>query len=109
AWILLYRTRFGLSLRASGDLPAAAESAGVSAVRVRSIGVLTAGGLAALGGAYLSIGDVGLFRDQMTAGRGFLAFAAVIFGGWRPAGVFAACTLFGMSDALQLRLQADLT
>jgi general nucleoside transport system permease protein len=109
AWLLLFRTRFGLSLRAAGELPAAAETAGVSAVRLRVIGTLAAGALAGLGGAFLSIGELGLFREQMTAGRGFLAFAAVIFGAWRPAGVLAACWIFGAAEALQLRLQAEVT
>jgi general nucleoside transport system permease protein len=109
AWVLLFRTRFGLSLRAAGELPAAAETAGVSAVRLRVFGTLAAGALAGLGGAFLSIGELGLFREQMTAGRGFLAFAAVIFGAWRPAGVLAACWIFGGAEALQLRLQAEVT
>jgi simple sugar transport system permease protein len=109
AWVLLFRTRLGLSLRAAGELPAAAETAGVSAVRLRVLGTLTAGALAGLGGAFLSVGELGLFREQMTAGRGFLAFAAVIFGAWRPAGVLAACWIFGAAEALQLRLQAEVT
>jgi simple sugar transport system permease protein len=109
AWIVLFRTRFGLGLRAAGDAPGAVDAAGVSALRMRTIGTLTAGALAGVGGAFLSIGELGLFREQMTAGRGFLAFAAVIFGGWRPAGVLAACWVFGAADALQLRLQAEST
>lgn len=108
-WIALYRTRRGLSLRAAGELPEAVDSAGASAMRQRVVGTLVAGGLAGLGGAFLSIGEIGLFKDQMASGRGFLAFAAVIFGAWRPAGVLAACLVFGAADALQLRLQSEVS
>jgi general nucleoside transport system permease protein len=104
---LLYRMTWGLALRAAGDLPEAAEINGLSVRRTRWLAVLTAGALAGAGGAFLSIGDVGTFLIQMTAGRGFLALAAVIFGGWRPAGVLGAAFLFGGADALQLRLQGQ--
>lgn len=104
-WFLLYRTRWGLSIRSAGEAPAALDTAGVSVVGVRWAGVLTAGALAGLGGAFLSIAQLGLFQQNMTAGRGFLALAAVFFGRWHPLGVLAACLLFGAADALQLRLQ----
>jgi ABC-type uncharacterized transport system permease subunit len=103
---LLYRTRHGLMLRAAGEKPVVLHSVGVSVVRVQWSGVLTAGALAGLGGAFLSVGQVGLFAENMTAGRGFLALAAVVFGHWRPYGVVAACFVFGFTDALQLRLQS---
>ena len=109
AWVFLFRTRFGLGLRATGEMPAAVDTAGVNVELVRWVGTHAAGFSAGLGGAFLSIGELGLFREGMTAGRGFLAFAAVIFGAWRPLGVLAACWIFGAADALQLRLQAEAT
>jgi simple sugar transport system permease protein len=105
-WVLLYRTRWGLSIRSVGELPVAADTAGVNVRATRWLATMTAGALAGLGGAYLSLVDLGLFRQEMSAGRGFLALAAVIFGRWRPRGVLLACLLFGSADALQLRLQA---
>jgi simple sugar transport system permease protein len=109
AWFVLYRTSWGLAIRAAGEVPAAADTAGVSVARIRWIGTLVAGALAGVGGAFLSVGQLGLFIEGMSAGRGFLALAAVIFGGWRPLGVLAACLVFGAADALQLRLQAYAT
>jgi ABC-type uncharacterized transport system permease subunit len=106
-WFLFFKTRWGLSLRAAGELPAAADTAGISVSRVRWMGVLAAGGLAGLGGAYLAIVEVGIFHQQMTAGRGFLALVAVIFGRWTPFGVLGACLALGATDALQLRLADD--
>jgi simple sugar transport system permease protein len=108
-WILLFRTRFGLNVRACGEQPAAVDTAGVSVDSIRWAGVLIAGAGAGVGGAFLAIDELGLFKEGMTAGRGFLAFAAVIFGAWRPIGVLAACLVFGAADALQLRLQAEAT
>lgn len=105
-WFVLYRTGWGLSLRAVGENPSAADSAGLVVWRVRFAGNLVAGALAALGGAFLSIAQVGTFTQGMSAGRGFLALAAVIFGRWRPLGVLGACIVFGAADALQFRLQA---
>ena len=105
AWVLA-RTNFGLSVRAAGDSPAALDTAGVSVTKVRLVATGVAGGLAALGGAFLSVGQLGAFNEDMTSGRGFLALAAVIFGRWRSAWVMVACVLFGMVDALQLRLQS---
>lgn len=106
AWFVLYRTSWGLAIRAAGEVPAAADTAGMSVSRIRWIGTLTAGGMAGLGGAFLSVGQLGLFVEGMSAGRGFLALAAVIFGGWHPIGVLGACLVFGAADALQSRLQA---
>jgi ABC-type uncharacterized transport system permease subunit len=104
---LLYRTRWGLSIRAVGELPVAADTAGVSVRRVRWMATLAAASLAGLAGVFLSIVQLGIYRQEMTAGRGFLALTAVIFGRWHPMGVFGACLLFGGADALQLRLQAQ--
>jgi simple sugar transport system permease protein len=105
-WFLLYRTRWGLSIRAAGEVPEAVEAAGESTARARWAGTLLAGALAGVGGAFLSV-ELGVFIEGMTAGRGFLAIAAVIFGRWRPVGVLAACLVFGAADALQLRLQSE--
>jgi ABC-type uncharacterized transport system permease subunit len=107
AWFLLYRTTWGLEMRAAGQTPEAADSAGLSVFRRRMAGTLAAGALAGIGGAFLSIGQLGLFVKGMSSGRGFLALAAVIFGRWNPAGVLAACLVFGAADALQLRLQSE--
>jgi ABC-type uncharacterized transport system permease subunit len=106
-WLLMYRTQWGLAIRAAGETPAAADTAGISIRRVRWMSVLTAGALAGLGGAFLVIVDVGIFRQGMTAGRGFLALVAVIFGRWHPLGVLGAAAVLGSTDALQLRLAND--
>ncbi len=103
-WVLLYHTKWGLAIRASGELPAAADTAGISVRRVRWAGVLAASALAGLAGAHLAVVEVGIFHQEMTAGRGFLALVAVIFGRWRPLGVLGACFALGGTDALQLRL-----
>jgi general nucleoside transport system permease protein len=104
AWYVLYRTRWGLAIRGAGELPAAVDTAGISVKRVRWLSVLAAGAFAGLGGANLAIAQVGIFHQEMTGGRGFLALVAVIFGRWRPFGVLAACLALGAADALQLRL-----
>jgi general nucleoside transport system permease protein len=103
-WYLLYRTRWGLAIRGTGELPAAVDTAGISVKRVRWLSVLAAGALAGLGGVNLTLVQVGIFHQEMTSGRGFLALVAVIFGRWRPLGVLAACLALGAADALQLRL-----
>ena len=107
AWFLLYRTRAGLVIRAAGETPSAADTAGHSVEQIRWFATLIAGAGAGLAGASLSIGSVGLFVENMSGGRGFLAVAAVIFGRWRPLGVLFGALLFGAADALQLRLQAQ--
>lgn len=102
---LLFRTRFGLALRAVGENPRAAEAAGIGVARMRYAGVLISGAGAALAGAYLMLCDVGLFRDNIVSGQGFIALAVVILGAWKPGRVVAAALLFGAADALQLSLQ----
>jgi len=102
---VLSRTRFGLRLRAVGENPEAAEAAGIRVGRYRTAGVLISGGLAAIGGAYLSIGQSSLFTRNMTAGRGFIALAALIFGKWRPVPTMLACLLFGVAEALSIQMQ----
>jgi simple sugar transport system permease protein len=104
SWVLLYRTNWGLSIRAVGELPVAADSAGVSVRRVRWMGVLTASAFAGLGGAHLAIVQVGTFQNGITAGLGFLALVAVIFGRWRPFGVLMAVMVLGGANAVQLRV-----
>jgi simple sugar transport system permease protein len=103
-WLLVFRTRMGLRLRSVGENPRAAETVGIGVYRTRYAAVVASGGLAALGGAFLSIGFVHSFSQNMTAGRGFIALAALIAGRWRPGGVLAATLLFGFSSALAQRL-----
>jgi general nucleoside transport system permease protein len=104
--LYLFRTRGGLRLRSVGEKPRAADSLGLPVLRTRYLAVVASGALAAVGGAYLSIALLGSFNENMTAGRGFIALAAVIFGGWRPWGALAGALLFGFSTALAQRLPA---
>jgi len=104
-WYVLYKTPFGLRLRSVGEKPEAADAAGVSVSKLRYSGVLLAGMLAGIGGAYLSIGQSSLFTRNMTAGRGFIALAALIFGKWRPVQTLLACLLFGFTEAVSIQMQ----
>jgi simple sugar transport system permease protein len=105
-WWLLYRTRFGLELRAAGEEPTGARAHGVAVTRVRALGTLIGGGLAGLGGAALVLSQVGMFTERMTAGRGFIAIAIVVLGRWHPVGAVLAALLFGAATALQYLFQA---
>jgi len=105
-WWLVQRSRWGLEVRACGENPQAVDVTGIDVNRRRRQALLLCGLLSGLGGAYLSVGEVGLFNQNMTAGRGFIAIAAVIFGGWTLRGTIAGCFLFGGADALRLALPA---
>lgn len=102
SWIL-WRSKFGLRMRFSGENPMAAESLGINVYRTRYIAISVSGMLASLGGAYLALVASSVYREGQTAGRGFIGLATVIFGNWRPSGVFAGSVLFGFTDALRVR------
>ncbi|MCU1614567.1 MAG: inner-rane translocator [Frankiales bacterium] len=105
-WWVLRRTGFGLALQAVGERPQAASSLGVAVARMRWLALLICGALAGLGGGQLTLAGLGAFTQNVTAGRGFIALAAVVFGGWRPWGVLGAILLFSTADAFQIRAQA---
>lgn len=104
-WWILFRTRFGLRLRAVGENPAAVDTAGVSVVRLRYAAVMIAGLLCGIAGAYLSTAMAAGFNREMTAGKGFIALAALIFAKWRPWPALGACLLFGALEAIGIRYQ----
>ena len=104
-WWLLYRTRFGLRLRAAGENPAMIDAAGVSVLKLRYAALMLNGVLSALAGSYLVLALTPSFIPNMTAGRGYMALAAMIFGKWHPLGACAACLLFGFLEAAAIRLQ----
>ena len=107
-WWVLWRTAFGLRLRSVGEHPVAAESLGVPVYTMKYLAVTISGALAGLGGAFLVFEEAGIYREGQTAGRGFIALAALIFGNWRPLGVAAGAGLFGYADALQLRSNSSI-
>ena len=102
AWIL-WSTPFGLQMRSVGELPTGSESLGVNVYLMKYIGVMISGGFAGLAGAYLVLESSGIYREGQTAGRGFIGLASMIFGNYRPLGIFMGSGLFGFADALQLR------
>ena len=109
SWWILYRTRFGLRLRAVGENPGAVDTAGISVVRLRYLAVICGGILCGLAGAYLSMALANGFVKNMSAGRGFIALAALVFANWKPKNILFTCLLFGFLDALSIYGQnADL-
>jgi general nucleoside transport system permease protein len=105
-WWLVQRTRWGLEIRSVGENPRAADVTGIDVNLRRRQALMWCGLLSGFGGAYLAVGEVGTFNSNMTAGRGYIVIAAVIFGGWRLRGTIAGCFLFGGADALRLALPA---
>ena len=104
-WWLMFKTRFGLRLRAVGENPQMVDAAGVSVVKLRYLALTINGALCGLAGSYLVLAQSASFSPNMTAGRGFMALAALIFGRWHPVGALGACLLFGFMDAAAIRLQ----
>jgi simple sugar transport system permease protein len=103
--VMLYKTPWGLRTRAVGEHPKAADTLGVNVSLMRYVNVIIGGMIAGIGGAYFTIGSVGRFDEFMTAGKGFIGLAAMIFGKWNPVGAFASSLIFGFADSLQVKLQ----
>lgn len=105
-WFLLFRTRWGLEIRAVGETPAAADTSGINVERTRYVSLLLGSALSGLGGAVLTVAQLHLFREGVTAGRGWIAVALVFFARWNPVRALWGALLFGVADALQFRIQA---
>lgn len=105
-WLILFKTTFGLKIRAVGENPLAAENAAINVNWVRSVTILVSAAMAGIGGCYLSIAHVGLFTHNMVAGRGFIAIAIVVFSKWNPSRAILGALIFGGADALQIHVQA---
>ncbi|WP_071027954.1 ABC transporter permease [Peptoniphilus raoultii] len=103
-WLILYKTRLGLRIRSCGEHPRAAETLGINAYKIKYISVLASGFLAGLGGASMSLSVVSSYRETLISGQGFIALAAMIFGGWTPQGAMLGCLLFGASQGLSIFL-----
>lgn len=103
--VFLFRTRFGLNLRACGENPLAVKTTGINVYRVRILAITFTGFLCGIGGAFLPICQLASYSEGLIAGRGFIALATIVFGQWHPAKVYLGCVMFGLADALQLRLQ----
>ncbi|MFM8423801.1 MAG: ABC transporter permease, partial [Chloroflexota bacterium] len=103
--VVLYYTPWGLRTRAVGEHPKAADTLGINVYLTRYVNVIAGGMIAGLGGAYFTLGSVGRFDEAMTAGKGFIGLAAMIFGNWNPIGAYTSSLIFGFADSLQVKLQ----